>query len=247
MQPRSQSAAPIDFGDMFEEEEVGAGDEALAVKPWMSAVKHMQPTNPPHCNARKPPKAQMELKWAYGFRSFDTRNNLYFNNENHAVYCTAGVGVVHDLEQKTQQFFNEHKEDIVALAYDETNNIVATGQMAGKEMREKTKMNAGRQKPIDGKLVDIYIWNASTCEQIGPPIRGLHRRAVRHLEFDHGGLHLMSVGEDDKHHMGIYKVEQEIVKNKPSSRRLMGSCPTMGCTDAHWASNGRLIGALNRK
>jgi len=39
---------------------------------------------------------------------------------------------------------------------------VATGQMASKEMKEKSAKS--RKKPIDGKLVDIFIWDATTCE-----------------------------------------------------------------------------------
>jgi len=50
----------------------------------------------------------MTLKWAHGFRSFDTKNNLFYNDEGSAVYCTAGVGVVHDFRtnSETQKFFN---------------------------------------------------------------------------------------------------------------------------------------------
>lgn len=102
----------------------------------------------------------MHLKWAHGFRSFDTKNNLYYNKDGAAVYCTAGVGVVHDFKNpvQTQKFFNEHHEDIVALAvYGDT--LVATGQMAGKE---KQAMARGRKKLSEGKLVNIFIWCAIT-------------------------------------------------------------------------------------
>jgi hypothetical protein len=73
----------------------------------------------------------MELKWAFGFRSFDTRNNLYWNQSGKAVYCTAGVGIVHDFIAKNMEFFNEHHEDIVSLAYHPGTgggrSLVATG------------------------------------------------------------------------------------------------------------------------
>jgi len=65
----------------------------------------------------------------------------------------------------------------VALAYHPGLNLVATGQMASKELNEQSaKVN---KKAIDGKLVNIFLWDAETCLQKGAPIFGLHRRAVR--------------------------------------------------------------------
>lgn len=152
------------------------GDEALAVLPALGNIRAMTPSNAKPVNPKKPVKSQMELKWAHGFRSFDTRNNLYFNNEENVVFCTAGLGVVQNPITKTQEFFNKHKEDIVALAYHAGLNLVATGQMAGKDLTDKSaRVN---KKATQGKLVKIFLWNASTCEQVGGPINGFHRRAI---------------------------------------------------------------------
>lgn len=136
----------------------------------------MVPTNFVKPRGNAPVKADMELKWAFGFRSFDMYDNLWFNNEGNFVYNTAGVGIVQNSQAKVMKFFNEHKEDIVALAYNKKTNLVATGQVAAKDLTDKTIMNRGRQKLKEGKLVNIFIWNAETCEQVGPPIKGLHRR-----------------------------------------------------------------------
>ena len=54
------------------------------------------------------------------------------------VFTTAGVGVVYDKAAHTQEFFNMHHEDIVAMALHPDGEHVATGQMAGKELNEKT-------------------------------------------------------------------------------------------------------------
>ena len=89
-------------------------------------------------NLKKGVAATMELNWAHGFRSFDTRNNLKFNKDGNVIFTTAGVGVVQDLSHSTQLFFNKHRDDIVAMAYHAGKNIVATGQMASKEINEKT-------------------------------------------------------------------------------------------------------------
>lgn len=81
--------------------------------------------------------------------------------------------------------------------------------MAGKELNEAS---AGRRAVGDklekkeskqGKLVQIYIWRASTREVIAKII-GFHRRAVRQLAFSPSGKKLLSIGEDDKHSVAIY-------------------------------------------
>ncbi len=80
--------------DEFGEEDLGEGDQALAVKPWIGATKAMTPKDFKPPNAKKGVVATMELKWAHGFRSFDTKNNLKFNKEGNVIFTTAGVGVV---------------------------------------------------------------------------------------------------------------------------------------------------------
>lgn len=42
----------------------------------------------------KAPDNNLTLKWAHGFRSFDTRGNLRYAADGSVVFTTAGVGVV---------------------------------------------------------------------------------------------------------------------------------------------------------
>lgn len=44
----------------------------------------------------KAPTNNLTLKWAHGFRSFDTRGNLRYAENGNVVFTTAGVGVVYD-------------------------------------------------------------------------------------------------------------------------------------------------------
>jgi microtubule-associated protein-like 6 len=82
----------------FEMEEAGAGDQALAVKPFEGQIKHCTPDawKKPNKSAGDEPENNLELKWAHGFRSFDTRGNLKYTSENKVLFTTAGVGVVQD-------------------------------------------------------------------------------------------------------------------------------------------------------
>lgn len=97
---RKNKATEVD-DDGFEEAEADDGDQAGACKPWITAIKNMIPSKVPKDNFKKEPVAGMELKWAHGFRSFDTRNNLFYNAEGNAVFSTAGVGVVQNTKAVT--------------------------------------------------------------------------------------------------------------------------------------------------
>jgi len=47
----------------------------LAVKPWVGAIK--PPSNPPQVN-NNAPRESLELEYAFGYRCFDTRNNVFY-------------------------------------------------------------------------------------------------------------------------------------------------------------------------
>jgi hypothetical protein len=79
--------------------------------------------------------------------------------------------------------------------------------MAGKDLNEAvsntklaatTKDAAKTKTPAkEGKLVDIMIWNADTCELICKLPLTL-RRAVRQLMFSPDGNLLLGIGQDDQ-------------------------------------------------
>lgn len=118
--------------------------------------------------------------WAHGFRSFDTRGNLRYTADGNVAFTTAGVGVIYDKGADEQSFFNMHKEDIVAMAIHPDGDIIATGQMAGKALNEaaaNTRGGGQKKAARQGKLVEVYVWKASTREVIAK-IFGFQRRAI---------------------------------------------------------------------
>jgi hypothetical protein len=40
------------------------------------------------------PNANLHLKWAHGFRSFDTRNNLKYTKSGEIAFTTAALGII---------------------------------------------------------------------------------------------------------------------------------------------------------
>lgn len=92
-----------DNGDMFEEANVGDGDQFMAVKPWIGVVNNSVPTGykPSKRDGETPDFASLKLEHIYGYRCHDARNNLRYNSEGNLVYHAAGVGIVHDTRTNT--------------------------------------------------------------------------------------------------------------------------------------------------
>lgn len=112
------------------------GDQRGCMDVWRGQVEASMPDNFKITrDMAKAPNNTLTLKWAHGFRSFDTRGNLRYAADGSIVFTTAGVGVVYSKQAQKQDFFNLHHEDIVAMAMHPDGDIVATGQMAGKELK----------------------------------------------------------------------------------------------------------------
>ena len=54
----------------------GQGDEFMAVKPWLGAIK--EPINHPPPNG-DPPEHTYEIDFVFGYRNEDARQNVFYN------------------------------------------------------------------------------------------------------------------------------------------------------------------------
>lgn len=180
-----------DEGGLFASEDVGGGDERLAVLPFKGEVDNSWPTGfKPTPNGSTVPHGNLIIDYVHGYRSFDMRESVrYADDPNEIIYTSAALGIVLKKKENEQRFFNQHRDDVVSMDIHPERNIVATGQMAEK----------GR-----AKLIDIYVWDSDDCT-ILQKLTGFHRRAVNVLKFSPDGKHLLSVGEDDMHSVAIYE------------------------------------------
>lgn len=70
----------------------------MAVKPWIGSI--VDPTNPPPVDNSEP-DVKYSLSHVFGYRCEDSRQNLFFNPDGHAVYMTAALGVILDPSTKS--------------------------------------------------------------------------------------------------------------------------------------------------
>ena len=96
------------------------------------------------------------------------------------------------IEDRTQEHFLEHKQDIVSFAIDPERKIMATGQMA-----EKNPINPRK------KILSIYVWDIQN-NKVLKKLDGFHTIAVVLLAFSPDSKHLFTCGNDDKNTFAVY-------------------------------------------
>lgn len=176
---------------MFVVEKPNEGDQMLAIKPWLGALK--PPSNAPEVNLL-PPKASLDLEYVYGYRCFDSRQNLFYTkNQEEVVYMTAALGVVLNKRTNTQKIYGggpadkewAHTDDITALALHPDLDTVATGEV--------------------GKNPKICIWQASNpFKSIIEFRQDRDSRAVSCLGFSKDGKFLAAADLHNDHNVRVW-------------------------------------------
>lgn len=135
--------------------------------------------------------SDLVLDHVYGYRGFDTRNNLHFlDDANDIAFHTAGVGIIQNISSGTQSFYIHHTDDIICLTINQHpkfKNIIASGQLG--------------QPPC------IHIWDAYSKETISI-LEGVHEKGVCSVDFSSSGRYLVSVGLGEKHRIAIWKWQE---------------------------------------
>ena len=131
----------------------------------------------------------------------------YGDSITEIVYHVAGVGIKYDLEEKSQLFNLEHKEEITSCAVHPEGHTVATGEL--------------------GKNPNIVLWDSNSGSTL-MTMKGYHKRGVSLLTFSDDGKLLYSVGMDDDHSIAVYSSEgshtnlgQLIAKAKGSRSKML--------------------------
>ena len=75
----------------------------------------------------KAPNIDMQIAYVYGYRSYDTRDNLRYNSDGNVVYHTAACGIVLNKSKNTMLINTTHNDDITCLDINVGKGIVATG------------------------------------------------------------------------------------------------------------------------
>ncbi len=98
----------------------------MAVRPYEGVIRNSVPSDFDDSNINlNEPNANLELQFVHGYRCFDTRNNIFYLNENEILFHSAGVSIKMDKTNRKQVFNFENNDDITCI--DLKDNLVVTG------------------------------------------------------------------------------------------------------------------------
>jgi len=142
------------------------------------------------------PAKKLELEYAYGYNG-SIRDNLVQLNENEIAYCLAGVAVVTNINDTTQQrFFRGHNEDVTCIARCPDSNLVATGQRDPKDALSE-----------NDKTPYVCIWDSTNMNELGR-LCEVFLRSVCSVGFTCDGQYIVAIGDDDNHTASVFKMEK---------------------------------------
>lgn len=119
----------------------------------------------------------------YGYRSYDTRDNLKYNNKGDVVYHTAGLGIVLNPTKNTMRTMDIHNDDVTCL--DSKDNITVTGEMG--------------KKPL------IVVWDNETMEKITTFSSPLQHN-IACIALSQSKKYVAASSMSDKHEIAIYDI-----------------------------------------
>ncbi|CAF0858738.1 unnamed protein product [Adineta steineri] len=168
------SGAEIDSD--IEKEKQMSYDRTVYREDYQKVKKTMKEILPPGEKRRQQPDEGLTLDYVFGYRGYDCRDNLFCLKSGEILYHVAALGIVLNIEQNTQKFYNCHTDDILCLAASPDMSLVATGQI-------------GRDPPV-------HVWDPITM-QTSSILKGQHSRGISAVAFSNNGKWLASVGLDD--------------------------------------------------
>lgn len=162
----------------------------MAVKPWLGQFE--TPDDPP-AMSRDDPIMNLDLEYIYGYRCFDTRQNIFYtSNPNEIAYMAAAVGITLNTSANTQKFMgagesktaNGHTDDITALCIHPDKTHIATGEV--------------------GKNPKVIVWSATTMQPVKSFRNGRGSRGITALAFSKDGSTLASTALDNDHTVRVW-------------------------------------------
>ncbi|KFM61433.1 Echinoderm microtubule-associated protein-like 1, partial [Stegodyphus mimosarum] len=138
------------------------------------------------------PSQRLKLEWVYGYRGRDCRSNLYFLPTGEMVYFIASVVVLYNVEDQIQRHYLGHTDDIKCLALHPNKLLIATGQVASIDRRER--------RP------HVRIWDSVSLHTLHIIGAGEFERAVCCVAFSHadGGALLCVIDESVEHTLSLW-------------------------------------------
>ena len=163
------------------------------------------------------PATQYELEYVYGYRSIDTRQNVYWNSQGQLVYFTAALGVVLDTASNTQKFFGGGEVDCTAknVARDSKHHTDDVMSIALCSHKEKAVSGQVGSSPA------IFIWDAATGEKYQRIKIGKGARGIAAVAFREDNHEIACVDLNNEHRVYVFSFGgQAVMKANGDTNRI---------------------------
>ena len=150
------------------------------------------------------PRLDIKPFHIFGYRAKDAHNNVKYINSDNILYCAGKIGIIQNISNRQQKYFNEHKNEISALCINKDKNLIATG-----EDNIKDKEN-----------YQIRIWDINLEElgviDINYPIKA--------LSFNLNSKYLVCCCSDEKHNVLLIDVNRKEILDEVSGseKKIIG-------------------------
>jgi len=146
----------------------------------------------------------------YGYRSADSRQNVFFNKSGQAVYMTAALGIILDQSSNTQKFFGGGQVNNTA-------KNVANDEAAHTDDITSLTISADRQWMASGQVGPApaaFTWNAQTGEKKQRYKLTKGARGIAAIALSNDGKLVTCVDLNDNHFVHVFDVESGALKMK---------------------------------
>lgn len=123
----------------------------------------------------------------YGYRCYDTRDNLRYNSNGEIVYHTAGCGIVLNQHKKTMRTTTVHNDDITCLDLNINKNLVATGEM--------------------GRKPSLVVWDSNTLETKAI-FKNKLEKSIATVTISKSGKYVAATSMNDNHEIAVYDIQK---------------------------------------
>ncbi|XP_076314388.1 echinoderm microtubule-associated protein-like 2 isoform X6 [Tachypleus tridentatus] len=162
------------------------------------------------------PLQRLRLEWVYGYRGRDCRSNLHLLPTGEMVYFVAAVVVLYNVDDQTQRHYLGHTDDVKCLAVHPNKLIIASGQVAGVDRRER--------RP------HIRVWDSVSLNTLHVIGIGEFERSVCCVAFSKadGGSLLCAVDDSPEHAISVWEWHKgekghKITETKSSSDTVLAA------------------------
>ncbi|XP_022645571.1 echinoderm microtubule-associated protein-like 2 isoform X2 [Varroa jacobsoni] len=157
------------------------------------------------------PQQRPKLEWVYGYRGRDCRANLHLLPTGEVIYFVASVVVLYNVEEQVQRHYLGHTDDIRCIAIHPNKLVVATGQTASIDRRDR--------RP------HVRVWDSVSLNTLHVIGIGEFDRAISCLAFSKldGGSILCIVDDSAEHILGLWEWQKghKIAETKSASEPVL--------------------------